>query len=501
LKTIYFFKSLYIALLVFCVSNSLCQNRNNVWCFGDSAGIDFNSLNNPIPIVTSLDTRGSCASICDTSGSLLFYVQTKPTFNCYGGEVFNKLGLIMQNGDSLRGESWYHELIIIPWPGNDNLFYLFYVGSACGGNDFGFFYSIIDISQNAGIGNVIQKNIRVNNFTAVDALSAIKHANGRDWWVIIETWNNPNNNFYKFLITPLGIVNYGFQSIGGLNSTNEAQMTFSNGGTKVLFTSLRGLLEIMEFDRCSGNFSNANVIEQEALVAPFKRYFSNAFSGDASKIYVSTNDDTSFVFQYDINAPDILASKDTIYGFSNVIGEGGNLQLAPNNKIYLSNAWNDGIHNNYPYQSDSASFNFINMNLSVINSPDSLGSACDFQPYSFYLGGKRTYWGLPNNPNYHLGPVIGSQCDTLFTSVGHGFADEYNLHIFPNPFTTKINLYFSNPQNAKAELQILNIIGDKMLEMPILIQDQSVDLTALKEGIYFVKITTSNFIYIAGIVK
>ncbi|MBK7964588.1 MAG: hypothetical protein IPK10_04335 [Bacteroidetes bacterium] len=49
-----------------------------------------------------------------------------------------------------------------------------------------------------------------------------------------------------------------------------------------------------------------------------------------------------------------------------------------------------------------------NSNLSVINFPDSLGSSCDFQPYSFYLGGHKAYNGLPNNPNYELDTLHGS---------------------------------------------------------------------------------------------
>ncbi|MBL0050339.1 MAG: T9SS type A sorting domain-containing protein [Bacteroidetes bacterium] len=69
----------------------------------------------------------------------------------------------------------------------------------------------------------------------------------------------------------------------------------------------------------------------------------------------------------------------------------------------------------YPY--DDSLYNMYNMNLSVINSPDSLGAACNFQPFSFYLGGKRTYWGLPNNPDYDLGPLVGSPCDTLSVNL------------------------------------------------------------------------------------
>ncbi|MBK9637018.1 MAG: hypothetical protein IPO63_04080 [Bacteroidetes bacterium] len=62
-------------------------------------------------------------------------------------------------------------------------------------------------------------------------------------------------------------------------------------------------------------------------------------------------------------------------------------------------------------------FNYINSNLSVINQPDSLGLACDFQPFSFYLGGARTYYGLPNNPDYELGAWVGSPCDTLTVGI------------------------------------------------------------------------------------
>jgi hypothetical protein len=29
------------------------------------------------------------------------------------------------------------------------------------------------------------------------------------------------------------------------------------------------------------------------------------------------------------------------------------------------------------------------------------------------LGGNQTYYGLPNNPDYTLGPLVGSPCDTI----------------------------------------------------------------------------------------
>ena len=56
------------------------------------------------------------------------------------------------------------------------------------------------------------------------------------------------------------------------------------------------------------------------------------------------------------------------------------------------------------------------MNVGVIQAPDSIGPSCNFQPYSFYLGGKRGYSQFPNNPDYDMGPIPNSICDTV-TSV------------------------------------------------------------------------------------
>lgn len=64
--------------------------------------------------------------------------------------------------------------------------------------------------------------------------------------------------------------------------------------------------------------------------------------------------------------------------------------------------------------------------------PDSVHNfVCDFQPFSSSFGGKRTYYGLPNNPNYSLGPLAGSGCDTITGSptltlhVGEGMLFVY----------------------------------------------------------------------------
>ncbi|MBK7391224.1 MAG: T9SS type A sorting domain-containing protein [Bacteroidetes bacterium] len=195
-------------------------------------------------------------------------------------------------------------------------------------------------------------------------------------------------------------------------NTAIGQLKFNREGNKVAFCSYKGTLELFDFDRCSGTISNPELIYLENNSGPWPSRFSCEFSSNSEYLYVSNFPDSSFIYQYDLNASNIALSETLIWYIPKEIqrNSGGQLKLAPDNKIYFSSVYYNGF---FPYPYPDTVYNMYNMNLGVINSPDSLGAACDFQPYSFYLGGKRTYWGLPNNPDFDLGSILGSPCDTL----------------------------------------------------------------------------------------
>ena len=113
-----------LLLLILSYTNNFAQGRNNIWCFGDSAGIDFNQ-SPPVPIVTSVRSRGSCVSIADSLGNLLFYANDRVGNGNNSTRVWNKQDNLMYNGDSIQGEGVYNELVIIPKPGQINFFFLF----------------------------------------------------------------------------------------------------------------------------------------------------------------------------------------------------------------------------------------------------------------------------------------------------------------------------------------------------------------------------------------
>jgi hypothetical protein len=106
---------------------------------------------------------------------------------------------------------------------------------------------------------------------------------------------------------------------------------------------------------------------------------------------------TDTLFQYDLWAGDIEASKVVvgIYdGFIDPFWTNFYLcQLAPDGKIYISSP--NGV-----------------ASLHVIEKPNEKGLACDFRQHAVHLGSYNGT-GLPNNPNYRLGPLDGLPCDTL----------------------------------------------------------------------------------------
>ncbi|MBK8876397.1 MAG: hypothetical protein IPN13_21950 [Bacteroidetes bacterium] len=385
-------------LLLIASTNILhAQNRNSIWVFGDSALVDFSNINNPVSGVSSMDGRGSCVSIADSSGSLLFYAFTRATVAGFSGKIYDNTHQLMQNGNLIAGQGWYKEMVIIPNPAGSKLFYLFCIG-VTNSHPPGLYYSTIDMNLNGGLGAVVQKNVQLFSSNTVDGIATVKHGNGRDWWLICRKMDsnfNGNKRYFKFMIDQGGIVPLDSQAIGQLNTTNFGTLIFNEEGTGLAYLDTRGLIDVINFNRCTGHLSQVKSIEPE-ISGNIPWYIGAAFSPNGNYLYVSSNGNNSALFKYDLTLPDPAIARDTIWEFTDSTQPGGLLKLAPDGKIYLSNAWNNGVQFNYPYQ--DTMFNYVNMNLSVINDPDQPGLACNFQPYSFNLGGKRTSYGLPNNP-------------------------------------------------------------------------------------------------------
>jgi hypothetical protein len=406
-------KIIYIACslaLLLGSEHAFSQYTGAVWCFGDSAGINFSS-GNPVAITTPYRSQGGSCSISNSNGDLLFYVRSisDQGLGNYNGLVIDRNFQIMDNGDSILGDGFYHDQIIIPAPGQDSIYYI--ISNSVTSN-LGLRYSIVDLKLNGGDGKITQKNILISYGDFTDAIGVTKHGNGRDWWIVMHKWEPSagNNQFYIYLLTPLGISTPTVQAIGALHKNDLSHLLFTKKGDKLIASNNLGLIELFDFDRCNGAFSN-NILISVQNGLPQKRFFGTSFSPNGHFLYIAVtnnifNGDSLRLYQFDLLASNIASSKITIYN-SVVPLSGGMLALGPDNKIYMSGTYETG----YPYA--DTIHNIYNENLSVINYPDSLGFACNFQPFSFYLGGNQCYWGLPTIANYALGADSGSFCTLL----------------------------------------------------------------------------------------
>lgn len=343
------------------------QQGNN-WYFGFKAGLNFNT-NPPTPLLDGqLNTKEGCSSISDNNGNLLLYTN--------GDTVFNKLHQVMQNGTGLFGHiSSYQSSVIVPRPGSNNIYYIFTADAQENIGSRGFNYSIVDISRNGGLGEVIQKNILLYAPSS-ERMAAVRHANGIDVWII--THVPVSNEFRNYLVTCNGVSNSPVISSSGLAYPEDWRQGFrsdligvlkASPDGKTLFSSSyseTGISQLYNFNSNTGIISNAFTI-------PLRRLSIGAeYSADSKFIYIGdVFPNAHKVLQFNTsvyNPATILSSRFDI----NVGFPPGGMQIGPDNKIYITG-----------FEMDSF--------LHVIQQPQNAGAACDLRERAQSLGG-RSYW-------------------------------------------------------------------------------------------------------------
>jgi hypothetical protein len=482
-----------IILFWLMLSTSLnAQFTNWNWALGDSCGMRFTSTGIDSNYITAVNARGTCASISDVNGELLFYAAS-PDYNIWNsfiyerGAIYNKNHLVMQNGLYIKTSAWYNEMVILPDPGNVNEFYLFTAGITSTTNP-GLRYSKIDLSQNGGLGAVTQKNVMLDPMQINDGIIAVKHGNGRDWWLIYKHGDPPNDSICRVLVTPSGISMQSVQKIGTNMESGFYRLSINPEGNLIAGVSIRSVIELFDFDRCTGLLSNHRYIRNNIGSQDDKEYYwSVEFSGSGRYLYVATADWTSYLYQFDLQNTNPWSSRVLLDSIDIPLAPASTIRRGPDNRIYRAIAWNNGLSYNYPYP-DSA-WNVYNTHLSVINHPDSSGLACDYQPFSVYLPGCRTYLGLPNNPDYTLGALTGSPCDTL--AIGIEELKEEIVRIVPNPSTTEIKIESSTKTiRPGTPYRILDITGRTKLTGHLQSETSTINVQPLAPGAFLLEIFT-----------
>ena len=169
------------------------QRPTDIWYFGQQAGLSF-ADGTPKPLNDGkMSTYEGCAVATTAKGELLFYTN--------GETVWNRQHQPMPNGVHLMGSgSSTQSALIVPDPGSGNIFYIFTVAPQ--GTPNGLRYSMVDMTRADGLGDLPRVNLLLIQPVA-EKLAAVRHANGRDTWVVAHRWNS--NAFVSYLVTAEGV--------------------------------------------------------------------------------------------------------------------------------------------------------------------------------------------------------------------------------------------------------------------------------------------------------
>ncbi len=358
----------FIIIILFEIPGFLsAQIQNNIWYFGNKAGLDFNTTP-PTPIESYLFTLEGTASICDPAGHLLFYTN--------GATVWDRNHNVMPTGSGLRGgESSTQAALIVPLPNSCSQYYLFTTEDHY--TDGGLAYSVVDMCLNNGIGDIVSssKNTLVVNRTA-EKITSVLHANGVDIWILTHTL--ASNQFLAYLLSATGLnITPVVSSIGSFYSSNAiiGPIKASHNGSKIASSaSFYNICEMFDFNSTSGQLTNLFDINQFFNKQHF--VYGIEFSPNDSLLYLSTFFVTNYLYQLNLET-DQLTTLNSIPGNYHY----GAIQMGPDKKIYMA-------------RNDSA---FVD----VIHQPDLPGFACQYDEGGQVLAlGTSSRSGLQNFAPY-----------------------------------------------------------------------------------------------------
>jgi len=479
--------------------DAYCQHRSDIWMLGYAdptpdtmGGIKFiNNAPEAFTLVREMSFFDTNASICDTNGNILFYTNGQWIANAKNqhlknGNNFNPgyaSDTFYVNNGTMIGLGFIQGVLILPHPGKTTLYDLFYVTcepiashgqGACEALHLS--YSQVDMSLDGKKGAVLtnKKNLFLIQDTLVKGrLTACKHANGRDWWLISHEFYS--DRYYKFLITPDSIYGPFEQRIGSVITHDVfGSAAFSGDGSRYAQISpYDNTLDILDFDRCSGMFSNCKTLFYPDSDGGW--WAGCEFSPNGRFVYACS---PLKIWQVDlVNNYEMLtvASWDTVYAPLQTWFL--NMGLGPDNRIYVGT------------KNGSTVFH-------VINEPDQKGVGCEVLQDKIAVPFPNVFT-IPNFAHYELGALRGSPCDT----VNHYPIDPNGgIVVYPNP--TNGMVYLNGSDLHGASVSVFDVLGRLVgtYQMPNSLS-ASLDLNDIAAGVYLIQIQSSLFRSVYKVVK
>jgi hypothetical protein len=495
---------------------------------------------------------GNHSCISDSFGKLLFIHS--------GFEIFDTLGNVMQNGDTLVDFSYYSSApsyvnpemvqgsIILPKGNNEyDLFNVSYGEAQWQANlnapnpdstpYYGLcmnqlYHHVVDMKANNGKGAVVLKkhNIQPDENLAMTGygMSAIRHSNGVDWWLLKMSRGDSRNTLKYYWLRDQDTVPYpiayheqfgpGFDSlylltylvkpdtiigpnkyyigapIDGFGNYRWGQLSASLDGSKLAFGGTHGLTFMHgDFNRCYGTYKNIQLPQMP--VDSFGPYLYNgldtfefnrdfiytatgvAYSSNNRFIYIAKR---SGLYQYDTWGID-SASK--WYKITNGLGDTTfndptkyftlfkQLVTGINGKIYVSYWQAHG--------------------MGIIENPNLKGAACGYNHLGLLSAPSTDIYymnvsGASNYVNYNLGPAEyicwPDGVPTYNTSTNIPWS------LYPNPSNGIVRITLPDQAPSGSKWQVYNVTGSLVAQGILQSGTQTyLNLNDLAKGVYYVK--------------
>jgi hypothetical protein len=326
--------------------------------------------------------------------------------------------------------------------------------------------SKIDMKANGGLGKVAYKNRYFEEEQMGLAFAVVRHGNGRDWWLVRRS---PDGLYFRStLLHRDAVVQTVESTLPGLSSDwfdcDDWWMSVYNlldvspDGNMLLDNYGFGHAKLMGFDRCSGEVSLIDTFSTGTVpletVSGLINCVNNLFAFSPSGRYLYGAGWAEFA-QYDLWSPDIRASKLRLGGVPWAMDDFQNVKEG-----FVSGSW---VFGNGP---DGKLYNLAGPSHNVIEYPDLPGEASG---YCIAADNPPSCIGVPYlllshpYPNYRLGPLTGSGCDTIISSAtpplpGSGYGVTASPTVASGPVEVAITLPAYGSAST-AGLQVLDMLG------------------------------------------
>ena len=476
----------------------MAQMHDANWVFTEMSTEDsvcilnFDGSSSSFQLFESPLTASSSASYSNSVGLLKGFSN--------GVQMYNSNFILMENGDSLGysadwdsipvyytgGEFYSGEFL--PWPGQaDNKavylhYVVYYFTSSYRHKEL--WYTIVDLDANDGKGKVVEKNVVLSD--DVYHFTCIQHGNGKDWWII--SMKEDLIEFDIFLLSESGIKHIN-------NKTFSLPVFYSNYNRSPLISSQRGDWiyrqfnhepgYLFQFDRCTGEIQYKTEIGiPDTILVPNSFGMSLPISSPNGQFIYSNFYDQVIVKGKKISRPRLMQA---------------NLEVTDPSFQFLTqeDLTDDVIF--FPEHSSNGEIFYIYIredtiySLITIHRPDDPLDECGLEiPGKEFPPGFRTP-STPRFPNYRLGPLVGSECDTVTTSVAvPEMGKTYDLTLTPNPSSGPVDMEITLPeyQGHNVVCDVIDGLGKIVCthSFPPFSYRQTLDISAFAPGLFVVQL-------------